>query len=94
DVILAKGPENGISAWQETGRPVVIAFGGIIKVQDWPPAGAVVTVLADGDAADAPAAKSRAKACDAMADRGVTVFLTATPEGHDANDLLRDPASG
>ncbi|SMF83294.1 Toprim domain-containing protein [Azospirillum oryzae] len=93
-VILAEGPENGISAWQETGRPVLIAFGGIVKVQDWPPAGAVVTVLADGDAVGSAAAKSRAKACDAMADRGVTVLVTDTPDGMDANKLLLDPAAG
>lgn len=94
NVILAEGPENGVSAWQETGRPVLVAFGGIAKVQDWPPAGAVVTVLADGDAAGSKAARARAKACDAMADRGVTILLTDTPDGKDANDLLRDPVAG
>ncbi len=101
DPVLAEGPEDGFSLWQEVCRPVLIAFGGIGKVVDLVPGGSV-TIARDGDLPGSKADRALAKACDVLVERGRTVSVTATPEGKDANKIhleqggqaLRDLVAG
>lgn len=80
-LLLAEGPETGLSGWSSTGHETWIALGAIGKLQ--PPAGRRVVVLSDDnppahDARQGAAAKALAKAVTAWRKAGVSLVV-ATP---------------
>ncbi|HEX2528242.1 MAG TPA: toprim domain-containing protein, partial [Geminicoccus sp.] len=91
-LLLAEGPETGLSVWAATGRETRIALGGITKI-DPPPLRRLVA-CADDDPRDAPAAKSFYKAVARWRRDGWAVAV-ATPwrrrrfDKSDFNDLIR-----
>ncbi len=91
-LLLAEGPETGLSVWASTGRPTWIALGSVAKVQ--PPALTPLVVCADDDPRDAPAAKALGKAVSRWRSEGRDVAV-ATPwsprrfNKSDFNDLIR-----
>lgn len=92
-LLLAEGPETGLSLWASTGRETWIALGSVSKVQ--PPALRRLVVCADDDPRNAPAAKAVSRAVSAWRKDSWDVAV-ATPwnprrfDKSDFNDLLRD----
>ncbi|MDB5243982.1 MAG: putative primase/helicase, partial [Spirosoma sp.] len=92
-LLLAEGPETGLSIWAATGRETWIALGGVGKVQPTP--GRRLVVCADDDPPDSPGAKGRRKAVSRWRTEGFAVVL-AHPwarrrrDKSDFNDVLQD----
>ena len=90
-LLLAEGPETGLSLWTATGRETWIALGGVGKLH--PPLGRRLVVCADDDLPDKPAAKALRKAVGRWRAEGFAVAL-AYPwarrrrDKSDFNDLL------
>jgi putative DNA primase/helicase len=92
-LLLAEGPETGLSLWAATGRETWIALGSMAKVELPPLRQAVL--CADDDKKDSPADKALRKAVSRWRNeaRAISVALPWTPrrfDGTDFNDLLRD----
>jgi putative DNA primase/helicase len=92
-LLLAEGPETGLSVWAATGRETWVALGAIGKLI-LPPERPVI-VCADDDPPDQPATKALRRAVGEWraAGRSVAVVLPwAQPMGEkaDFNDLLRE----
>jgi hypothetical protein len=91
-LLLAEGPETGLSAWTATGCETWVALGSMAKLN--PPAARQLILCADDDKRDAPAAKALGKTIWRWRDEGYKVAV-ATPwvtrrfDKSDFNDLLR-----
>lgn len=91
-LLLAEGPETGITAWTATGRETWIALGSMAKIE--PPPLRRLLVVADDDPRDAPAAKQLRKAVVKWRGEGREVAV-ATPwprrrfDKSDLNDLMQ-----
>jgi putative DNA primase/helicase len=91
-LLVAEGPETGLTVWAATGRNTWIALGSMGKVE-LPPLRQVV-VIADDDPRDTPAAKSLRKAIARWRSKGrsiavATPWLTRRFDKSDFNDLVR-----
>jgi putative DNA primase/helicase len=92
-LLVAEGPETGLSAWIATGQETWIALGSMAKV-DLPPLRQVV-LCADDDKRDAPAAKTLRRAIGRWRSeaREIGVAHPWSPrryDGSDLNDVLRE----
>jgi len=91
EVLLSEGPEDAVSLWQATGKPVCCAFGVGMLAEAPLPNGAVAVLVADNDPPDSPTHETIAKAIHRLSERGFRVKLCRPPAGvKDANDLLRE----
>lgn len=92
-LLLAEGPETGLSVWASTGCETWIALGGIANHN--PPHGRRVVVVRDDDRAQAPADKALARGLDKWRKSGVDAVV-ATPwpvrrcDKSDFNDTIRE----
>lgn len=75
-LLLAEGPETGLSVWAATGAETWIALGSMAKVL--PPDDRQIIACADDDAAGSSSAKTLGKAVTAWAAEGVEIAV-ATP---------------
>ncbi len=94
ELVLAEGPETGLSVWQAWGRETWIALGSIAKLVDAVPLDKIVVVARDADAPGSPADEALMKAVAQMMERGVSVRIASPPiptkKGYDFNDALMD----
>jgi putative DNA primase/helicase len=91
-LVLAEGPETGLTAWAATGRETWVALGSMAKVE--PPALRRLLVVADDDPRDAPAAKQLRKAVvkwrgEAREVAVVTPWPRRRFDKSDLNDLIQ-----
>lgn len=87
-VVLTEGPEDALSVWAATGRPVWAAMGGMARLLKGMEPGFGVTVAAQGkDAPESAAALALAAAVEEARGRGVDVEVVTSPPG-DWNDLI------
>jgi putative DNA primase/helicase len=91
-LLLAEGPETGLSVWAATGRETWIALGSIAKIQ--PPLLRRLVACVDDDPRHAPATKTLRKALDRWhAEARDVVVALPWPcqrfDKSDFNDLLR-----
>ncbi|WP_377805899.1 toprim domain-containing protein [Azospirillum sp. A29] len=92
ELILAEGPETGLSVWAATQRPIWIALGSIAKLVDMVPTGPV-TVARDADAEGSAADIKLVEAVRVLHHRGRKVTVVS-PSRHadlkktDWNDVL------
>ncbi|MBO1081857.1 DUF7146 domain-containing protein [Roseomonas haemaphysalidis] len=91
-LLLAEGPETGLSVWASTGRETWIALGSMSKLEL--PALRKAVICADDDGRDKPAAKALRKAIGRWRGeaRDIGVALPWSPRRHDGsdfNDLLQ-----
>jgi CHC2 zinc finger/Toprim domain len=97
-LLVAEGPETGLSVWVATGCETWIALGSIGNLPV-PPTGRDVVVCLDDDARHKPAARLVRKALARWRLRGVTC-VRAKPwairreDGSDFNDVLREHGAG
>jgi putative DNA primase/helicase len=92
-LLVAEGPETGLSAWIATGQEAWISLGSMAKV-DLPPLRQVV-LCADDDKRDAPATKALRRAIGRWRSeaREIGVARPWSPrryDGSDLNDVLRE----
>ena len=92
-LLLAEGPENGLSGWRATGYQTFIVLGGLTRCK--PPTGRVVIALRDDDAPDSPAAKAFDAWVEKCREAGVNLVVAtpwAKPRGDksDFNDVLQE----
>jgi putative DNA primase/helicase len=91
-LLLAEGPETGLSAWAATQHETWIAFGGLANIS--PPAGRTIVVCRDDDPAWSPADRALRKTLAAWQAAGCVVAV-ATPwherrgDKSDLNDVLQ-----
>lgn len=96
-LLLAEGPETGLTAWTATGHEVWIALGSMAKIE--PPPLRRLVVVADDDPRDAPAAKLLRKAVVTWRGEGREVAV-CTPwqrrrfDKSDLNDLAQREGMG
>jgi len=94
ELVLAEGPETGLSVWQAWGRETWIALGGISKLVDFVPADRVVVIARDSDRPHSPADKALTKAVKTLLALGVNVSIAMPPrptkDNYDFNDALMD----
>ncbi len=97
ELVLAEGPETGLSVWQAWGRETWVALGSIAKLVDTIPTDRPVVVARDADELGSQADKALMKAVGAMIERGVSVRVVSPPnptkKGYDFNDALMDYGS-
>ncbi|MEO1092140.1 MAG: toprim domain-containing protein [Pseudomonadota bacterium] len=87
EMILAEGPETGLSLWQALGRPVIVLFGmrGSFRTGR-----RRVTLAGDPDAYGSPAWGARCRAAIDLARRHHRVRVAVPPaEAGDWNDVLQ-----
>lgn len=93
-LVLAEGPETGLSAWSATGLETRLAFGSLGRFRDVDlPTDRPVIICRDAHAPEAPATKTLNRLVEALLARGVDVRVTDTPhrrEGYDLNDVHQD----
>ena len=87
-LMLAEGPETGLSVWQAMGWETWVALGSIAKLAEHLPLGRRVIVARDGDELGSPSDKMLRSGVDAMIKRGIDVRVTTPPLGQDFNDVL------
>ena len=68
-LLLAEGPETGLSGWRATGYQTFIVLGGLARFK--PPAGRVVIALGDDDLPASPAAKALAAWVEECREAGI-----------------------
>lgn len=91
-LLLAEGPETGLSAWAATGHETWVALGSIAKLA--PPAGRRVVMCRDDDPRYSPADRKHTKTLREWQANGLDV-LVATPaatrafDKSDLNDTMR-----
>jgi phage/plasmid primase-like uncharacterized protein len=94
ELILAEGPETGLSVWQAWGRETWVALGSVAKLADIVPTDRPIVIARDADVPNSPADKALNKAIMAMIERGASVFIAMPPKptkpGYDFNDALQD----
>ena len=94
ELVLAEGPETGLSVWQVWGRETWVALGSISKLVDAVPVDRTVVIARDADEPGSQADKALIKAVEAMIERGVCVRVATPPNptksGYDFNDALID----
>ncbi len=93
-LVLAEGPETGLSAWSATGIETRLAFGslGRFRTADLPTDRPVI-ICRDAHAPEAPATRTLNALVSDLLARGVDVRVTDTPhrrEGYDLNDVHQD----
>jgi putative DNA primase/helicase len=96
-VLLAEGPETGLSVWAATGLETWIALGSMKRLQ--PPAGRRIVVCRDDDVRYSPAERA---VTGAMHDWklagldivGVTPWRIRRHDGSDFNDAIREQGAG
>lgn len=86
-LLLAEGPETGLTVWAATGRETWIALGSISKVA--PPPLRQLAICADDDPRDAPATKALRRAIDTWRSEARNVLLALPWERrrHDKTDF-------
>lgn len=93
ELVLAEGPETGLSVWQAWGRETWVALGSISKLVDVAPANRPIIIARDADTPGSPADKALMKAVRAMIERGLEVQTALPPRpqepGFDFNDALQ-----
>lgn len=94
ELVLAEGPETGLSVSQAWGRETWVALGSVAKLTDILPIGRPIVIARDADAPGSPADKALMKAILAMTERGLNVRVVSPPNptkmGYDFNDALMD----
>jgi hypothetical protein len=94
ELVLAEGPETGLSVWQAWGRETWVALGSVAKLVDDIPTDRMIIIARDADVPNSQADKALNKAVMAMIERGATVFIAMPPNptkpGYDFNDALQD----
>ena len=97
ELVLAEGPETGLSVWQVWGRETWVALGSISKLVDAVPVDRRVVIARDADEPGSQADKALMKAVGKMIERGVSVRVVSAPNptktGYDFNDVLIDSGS-
>ena len=88
-MILAEGPETGLSVWQAMGWETWVALGSIAKLVEHLPLGRRVIVARDGDEPGSPSDKMLSSGVDAMIKRGIDAWVATPPLGQDFNDVLQ-----
>ncbi|EPY03228.1 toprim domain-containing protein [Magnetospirillum fulvum] len=89
-VVLAEGPETGLSIWASTGREVWVCLGVSNFAKQVLPPGATVVIARDHDKPGCPADKQVAKAATTLTEAGHAVRIARPPiVGDDFNDVLR-----
>ncbi len=91
-IILAEGPETGLSVWAATGFETWIALGSMAKLS--PPMGRTIIVARDDDPKDGGAWKGLSKAITEWRETGREVFEahpweTRRADKSDFNDVIR-----
>jgi len=94
ELVLAEGPETGLSVWQAWCRETWVAFGSIAKLANIVPIDRPVIIARDADEPGSEADKALMKAVARMMARGVSVRVVSprypTKKGYDFNDALMD----
>jgi putative DNA primase/helicase len=89
--VIAEGLEDALSIARTAVAHAVIGLPGVGRFGQFDlPCGANVVIFKDGDDAGTEAAKDLTAAVDRWLLGGARVRVTATPEGADANSILRD----
>ena len=91
-LIVAEGPETGLSVWAATGHETHVALGTLTKLR--PPVGRRLVIARDDDHLQSPADKALTRAITEWRGAGVDgVIATPWPlrraDGSDFNDVLR-----
>jgi len=98
ELVVAEGPETGLSVWQAWGRETWVAFGSITKLANIVPIDRPVIIARDADEPGSQADKALMKAVARMMARGVSVRIVSprnpTKNGYDFNDALMDFGNG
>lgn len=92
-LLLAEGPETGLSVWIATGCETWVALGSFSNIT--PPAGRPIVVCRDDDKRFSPADRKLAKTIAAWREAGLKAvvalpFATRRENGGDFNDLLQE----
>jgi putative DNA primase/helicase len=94
ELVLAEGPETGLSVWQAWGRETWIALGSISNLIDIVPFNRTVVIARDADKPNSPADIALTKAVKALLAKGVSVSIAFPPkptkDKYDFNDALMD----
>ena len=94
ELVLAEGPETGLSAWQAWGRETWIALGSVVKLVDCMPTDRVVVIARDADEPGSQSDKTLMKAVQTMLERGAEIYISLPPNPtkpkYDFNDALKD----
>jgi putative DNA primase/helicase len=94
ELVLAEGPETGLSVWQVWGRETLVALGSIAKLIHIIPVDRPVVIARDADIPGSQADIALMKAVSAMMRRGISVRVVSPPNptkpGYDFNDALMD----
>lgn len=89
-VVLAEGPETGLSIWAATGREVWICLGVSNFAKQIMPPGSTVVIARDHDKPGCPADKQVTKAATTLTEAGHTVRIACPPiVGDDFNDVVK-----
>ena len=89
-VVVAEGPETGLSVAQATCADVWIALGGVARTAKSIPHGLHVVLAADHDADGSPARRKADAAAEDIRERGDTCDVVRPPNpGDDWNDVAR-----
>ena len=88
ETLACEGPEDALTLWQATKRPVLCSFGvsGLAAIPLEP--GQAITVCADNDGPGAAATTAIDKALVSLAERGHAIKVCRPGVVKDANDLL------
>ena len=91
-LLLAEGPETGLSVWRATGHETWIALGSIAKAA--PPVGRLMVIARDDDAAWSPADRKLRERVKAWQAAGIKVVVASPWPGRrgdksDFNDVIQ-----
>jgi phage/plasmid primase-like uncharacterized protein len=94
ELVIAEGPETGLSVWQAWGRETWVALGSVAKLVEILPVDRPVVIARDADEPGSQSDKALLAAIEAMIKRGVSVRVVSPPKptkkGYDFNDALVD----
>ena len=92
-LLLAEGPETGLSVWAATGYETWVSLGAVGKLT--PPQGRRLVICRDDDAPQSPADKALSRTVTEWRKQGINATI-ATPwherrgDGSDFNDVIKD----
>lgn len=94
ELVLAEGPETGLSVWQAWGRETWVALGSIATLVEVVPPDRPIVIARDADQPNSQADKALMNAVAVLIERGCSVFIATPPNptkpGYDFNDALQD----